>query len=423
MNSSRLPGSESILRDKLANGTTLLAFENPTSPAVVLRGYLPPGSIADPEGKWGLASLTASMLMTGTRRYNFFNLHDRLESMGASLGVGSGSLMTTFYGQCLREDLPTLLAMLQEVLDQPAFPEDHFNRLKTQTLTGIGIQAQDTIAMADQAFDRNFYGAHPYAHPDIGYAHTVSGLTIEDVRRFHADYYGPSGLVMTVSGGISPEIAAAEFEQTIGTWHKPEQQAQPGLPAYQPIHTTLREHVSLADKSQTDLVIGTLSPKTMSPDYQACALGNSILGQFGMMGRIGEAVRERAGLAYYAQSTLGAGIGPTAWQVMAGVNPANLDKALGLILQELTRFVSEPVSDHELSDARDQAIGRLPLSLETNAGVAQLLLSLERYQLDLDHLRQLPGIFAAITPDDILAGARRYWDLDRLVITSAGTPL
>jgi len=74
------------------------------------------------------------------------------------------------------------------------------------------------------------------------------------------------------------------------------------------------------------LLIGTIGPARKSPDYLAAALGNSILGQFGMMGRIGEVVREKAGLAYYAYSSLSSGIGPGSWVVAAGVAPQNLQK-------------------------------------------------------------------------------------------------
>jgi zinc protease len=68
-------------------------------------------------------------------------------------------------------------------------------------------------------------------------------------------------------------------------------------------------------------------------------------------------------------------------------------------------------------------VGRLPLSLETNAGTASALLNLERYQRDLDYIRQLPGKFAAITREDILRVAQTYWQLDNLVIASAGVAL
>lgn len=142
-----------------------------------------------------------------------------------------------------------------------------------------------------------------------------------------------------------------------------------------------------------------------------------------MMGRIGRVVREKAGLAYEVSSHLGAGIGPTAWTISAGVNPDNLEKAITLLKKELERFRGEPVTQQELLDVKTQSLGRLPLSLETNSGIASVLVSLERYGYSLDHLRELPGIIESVTAEEILAAAQRYWDMDKLVITSAGKPL
>ena len=117
-----------------------------------------------------------------------------------------------------------------------------------------------------------------------------------------------------------------------------------------------------------------------------------------MMGRIGKAVREESGLAYYAYSQLNAGLGPGSWTVGAGVNPANLKKAEEIILAELRRFVKAGVSREELKDAQSNFVGRLPLSLESNAGVASALLSIERYNLGLDYYQRYAGLIRDVTP-------------------------
>ena len=106
----------------------------------------------------------------------------------------------------------------------------------------------------------------------------------------------------------------------------------------------MRHHHTLTGKSQSDLIIGITGPRRKDPEYMAASLGNSALGQFGMMGRIGDVVREKSGLAYYAYSSLHAGVGPGTWEVNAGVNPANLKKAIGLIEKELRRFVKSGVT-------------------------------------------------------------------------------
>jgi zinc protease len=140
-----------------------------------------------------------------------------------------------------------------------------------------------------------------------------------------------------------------------------------------------------------------------------------------MYGRIGESVRERSGLAYHASSSLSGGIGPGPWLFLAGVSPSNIDKAIALIRQEIVRFVTEPVTSEELADSQSNYIGRLPLSLESNAGVAAALLNLERYQLGLDYYLRYPDLINAITPAEILDAAQRYLNPDRLAIATAGT--
>jgi zinc protease len=132
-------------------------------------------------------------------------------------------------------------------------------------------------------------------------------------------------------------------------------------------------------------------------------------------------VREQAGLAYHASASLNAWIGAGSWEVSAGVNPANLDRAVALIISELRRFVTEPVTQEELEDSQSNFIGRLPLSMESNSGVANAILNLERFQLGLDYYRRYPKMVADVTPAMILESAKRYIDPDKLAIISAGT--
>ena len=133
----------------------------------------------------------------------------------------------------------------------------------------------------------------------------------------------------------------------------------------------MRQHIALEGKVQTDLVMGTFGPRRGSPDYLAASLGNNILGQFGMMGRIGDVVREQAGLAYYASTSLNSWIHSGTWEVSAGVSPANLERAIELIDQEILRFTAEPVTAEELADSQANYIGRLPLSLGIERGCGE----------------------------------------------------
>jgi zinc protease len=182
----------------------------------------------------------------------------------------------------------------------------------------------------------------------------------------------------------------------------------------------VRKHIPVPGKIQADLSIGVTGPRRTAPDFMSASLGNSILGQFGMMGRIGDSVREKAGLAYHASTGLSATSEGGSWEVSAGVNPANLQRAIDLILQELKRFIEEPVTQDELQDSQANFIGRLPLSLESNAGVANALLNIERFHLGLDYYQRYAGLVQSVTPEMILETAQRYWRLDQLAIVSAG---
>ena len=106
-----------------------------------------------------------------------------------------------------------------------------------------------------------------------------------------------------------------------------------------------------------------------------------------MMGRLGNTVREEQGLAYYSYSRVSGGMGPGPWQLVAGVNPDKVHQAVTSMVAEVERIVSEPITDEELADNKANFTGRLPLTLETNEGVAGSILNMETYQLGLDYMR------------------------------------
>lgn len=417
---SALPGPEDILRETLPNGITVLSRANFNSPSVFVSGYFASGSLFEPDEKLGLADFAASTLMRGTAQRDFQQIFDALESVGASLGFDSGTHTSSFSGRALAEDLPLLLELLSESLRTPAFPADHVERLRAQLLTGLAIRAQDTADMADLIFNQIVFKDHPYGRPDDGYPETIRAITREDLMDFHRRTYGPREMVVAVVGAVEPKAALERVARALGDWQNPNQEARPELPPVKPLKKTVKKHHAIAGKIQTDILIGTVGPRRKDPDYMAASLGNSVLGQFGLMGRIGDVVRERSGLAYYAYSSLSAGIGPGVWDVSAGVNPANVQKAADLIVAELRRFVEQGVTKEELSDSRANYIGRLPLSLESNGGVANALLNIERFDLGLDYYRRYADLVRAVTPEAVLETARKYIDPERLAIATAG---
>lgn len=415
-----LPGPADIFRTVLDNGITILARTNFDSPSISMAGYLPAGAIFESPEKLGLADFVSSALMRGTQKHSFDGMYNELETVGASMGFDSGVHNVSFGGRALVEDMPLLLGLLGEALRHPVFSPQEVEKLRAQLLTGLAIRAQDTMDAASMAFDSLLFADHPYGRPSDGYPETIQAITQKDLVDFHRLHYGPKGMVIAIVGAVDPERSAAEVERVLGGWRNPLQVDAPQLPAIKPIQKTLRQHQTLPGKSQADLVLGTLGPSRRDPEYLAASLGNAILGQFGMMGRIGESVREKSGLAYYASSSLNSGIGPGSWEISAGVNPKNLKKAIALIESELKRFIQNGVTRTELADIQANYIGRLPLSLEPNGGVASAMLNLERYQLEMDYYLRYEERVKRVSRADILEAARKYIDPQRLVISSAG---
>jgi zinc protease len=416
-----LPGPDDITRVILPNGISVLARTNFNSPSIVIGGYLPCGSLFDTDEKLGLADFTASGLLHGSEKRNFQKIFNDLESAGANLSFSAGGHTAGFSGRCLSEDLPLLLDLLADALRRPVFPLEQVERLRAQSLTGLAIRAQDTVEMASLTFDQIVFDGHPYARPDDGWPETIQAITRDDLEDFHHLHYGPHGLVLAIVGSVDPKAIAGQVSKVLGDWTNPSQEELPALPELKPLQKMVTRKIKIPGKSQSDLVIGTSGPRRKDPEFMPASLGNSVLGQFGMAGRIGEVVREKSGLAYYASSSLSAGIGPGAWDVSAGVNPGNVQKARDLICKEIERFVEKEVTLEELTDSQSNFVGRLPLSLESNAGVVNALLNIERFDLGLDYYRCYPDLVRAVTPEDVLVTARKYLHPDKLAVVVAGS--
>jgi len=389
--------------------------------SIFLVGLLDSGSSYDVQEKLGLAHFTAAMLIRGTVQHNFREIHNYLESAGASLGFNSGVENTWFRGRALATDLPLLMDILSSCLRNPTFPPEYTERLRGQLLASLAIRDQDTAEVASLEYDRILFDQHPYGRPVDGTKETITRITLEDIFTFHKKYYGPRNAVIVITGAMQADKMAAEVKKSLGDWENPHQPFPKSLPKIKHLHKTVCKHIQIPKKSQTDLVLGTLGPQRTSPDYMPAFIGNHILGQFGLMGRIGETVRKQANIAYHASSSLNAWSKAGSWEFVAGVNPNNLITAIDLIKQEIQKFIIEPVSELELSDSASHLIGRLPISLESNAGVANAILTMERFKLGLDYYQKYPGLLKGVSAEQILETARRYLHPEKLVIVSAGS--
>ena len=176
----------------------------------------------------------------------------------------------------------------------------------------------------------------------------------------------------------------------------------------------------MMNKAQTDIAYGFTTITRADPAYFAVALMNNVLGQYSMGGRLGDSIRERQGMAYYVSSSLDANRVEGPLTVRAGVSPANVDRAVASIDEEIGRMAREGATARELGESQQYLIGSMPRALETNAGIAQFIQTAEFFGLGLDYDRRLPDLWRAVTLDDVHHAARRLLDPERATVVIAG---
>ena len=416
-----IPNSSNITRAELDNGITLLVYENPAVQSVNLMGSLHAGSIYEAPEKSGLASLAAGALMTGTTKRDFDAIHGALEDIGADLGFRGHIHKTGLSGKALAEDLSPLLEVAAEALRQPVFPAEHVERLRGERLTWLQYSSFDTRYRAAKAMREALYpAAHPYHYGTYGDEESISRISVDDLKSYHAAHFGPRGMILVIVGAVEAADAIKLATDAFGDWRNP---AQPGVRQAAELETCSddpRPTVLVPGKTQSDISMGVIGPARKADDYLAAQLTNSVLGEFGMMGRIGKSVREEKGLAYYAFSRLGGGHGPDPWTVSAGVNPENVELAIASILEEIERLTTEAVSDEDLADNQSYFTGRMPLRLESNEGIASHIHSMESFDLGLDYLANYDELIYSITKEQMLRAAQRYLVPEQMVVAVAG---
>lgn len=417
---SRPDSRLAIQRAVLPQGLVVVGSENHTHQSVVIRLILRAAPLLDTPETAGLASLTASGLTRGTQSRSFSEINQQIDEAGMSLSSGTGRHTCSISSRCLADDLPLAIELMADVARNPAFPEHEINQLRGQVLTGLRQADDDTGSVSDRRFRELLYPVgHPYRLRSHGYQETVAGLTRDHLAGFHQQHYGISGAVCTVVGDVDFADVCRRLEAALGDWNGalvPAVDTSAPPPAPPAI-----EDAVLDGKTQSDLVLGIVGITRSDPDYYAWRMANMILGRLGMMGRLGESVREAQGLAYGVHSELDAGLGAGPWAVRAGVNPSNVDKALKGIGDELVRIRDGGVTADELLRGQRYSSGSLVLQLETNDGVAGIIQDVELYGLGLDYIDRYPDIINGLTLDIVNeVASRRFPALEQTVRVVAG---
>lgn len=413
--------AQGFVRTVLPNGIVVLAQPRPDEEAVDGTIRIRAGHVATGETAPGLPSMMATMLTRGTENRNFEQFNDEIDTLAASFGASAGRGSVDIGWHSLAEDLDAILSIAGDVIFNPTFPAEELDKIRPQALTGIEEQEQDTRTMAGRAMNELLYPEdHPYRIRSGGTRESITEMTRDELAAYHEKWLGPDVTTISITGGIkSLDDAVQRIERVFGSWKKmlPNPQEAPKV---DPIAATDRLVKQIEGKSQSDIAIAYPTLPRENEDYYALQVANLILGQLGLMGRLGGEVRDKQGMAYYVYSQLSGGIANSLWRASAGVDPGNVDKAIDGIVSEMRKIREEPVTDQEVADAKSYMIGSLPIGLESLGGVTDLLLTLERFGLGLDYIERYPAIINAITKDDILRAAQTHLDPDRLAIGIAG---
>jgi zinc protease len=407
-------------RRLLSNGIVLLGQAQPDDPSVVFRMRVGAGSASDPRGQEGVAALTARSLPRGTSTRSFEEINELTDSLGASLSVDPSYIFTELRLRALREDSADIIELASDILRRPAFPDAEVEKVRAEILAAIKEQDDDTRTVADRKVRELLYPeGHPLHHRVLGDPDSIATLTLDDLRTFHANWFGPGNLTVAAVGGFdSLDEIAALLERSFGDWSSAATRPDLDLETSRPTRPG-RSEVTISGKSQADVALGYPVVSRLDESYQAFDMANLILGRLGLMGRLGASVRDRQGLAYYAFSSVEPGREGSVWISRAGVDPQNIERAIQGVVDEVARLRAEPISADELADGKSYLTGVLPLALESNDGIASLLLSIEHFDLGLDYIDRYPGIIASITSEDTQSAARQNLYPDRLQVAVA----
>ncbi len=408
------------LSRRLGNGARVMAKESRATPAVTISVSVSSGTEADPRDLPGVAHFLSRVIDRGTATHTADEIAEILDGHGVTLTASALHHAFVVTCTCLSEDFSSILGVLGEVVRQPSLPDAEIATRRGEIVTAIRQDEDNPAVVAIEELLAWLYpDGHPYGRRVKGTPESVARIDRDALDRMHRQQFSPASLVVVVVGDVDASRAFDETARAFGDWTGPA--ARPTAVAPPPRVDARRHAVRrMMNKAQADIAYGFNTISRYDPAYYALSLMNNVLGQYALGGRLGDNIRERQGMAYYVFSAFDPGIGESPLVVRAGVSPANVDRTIAAIDDELRRMARDGLTEKELDASKRYLISSMPRMLETNLGIAAFLQTCEQFGLGLDYDVRLPGLWSAVTVEEANEAARRFLVPERATIVVAG---
>jgi len=400
----------------LPNGVRLLVVESRKQPIVSVSLSFAAGSRHDGAGKEGLADMVAALLTKGAGDRTAEQISDAIEGAGGSIGASAGADFLTIGATVLTPRLPLAFELLADAVMRPRFAETEVELLRTQTLSGLQVQLSQPGAVADRAFRRELYGAHPYGASAT--PASVRAIARADLVSFHRARIQPQGALLVLAGDINlataRQLATSAFKGWTGT-----PAAAPAPPS--PVARTAAELVLVhrPGSVQSNILVGNLTFPPADPRWYAARIANKVLGG-GADSRLFLILREQKSWTYGAYSDMDRRQGIGSFVANAEVRTEVTDSALTELMTQLRRIGSEPVPAAELEAAKGALVGSYPLTIQTADQVATAVANAKLLGLPADFIPTYRLRLGAVTAEQAAAAARDAIRPDQAVIVVVG---
>ena len=389
----QLPPHEKIV---LKNGLTVLLMEKHGVPIVDIAVIVKSGSVADPAGEEGLASVTAGLLHKGTAARSAQQFAADLDFIGAEFSADASADYTTISSEFLTKDVDKGVDLFSDAVLHPVFAQGEVEKLLAQEIDGIKAAKDEAQSVALNYYYGYLFNKHAYGRPVGGDELSLARIKRDAIAKFYETNYTPGNTILAVAGEFNAAQMRAKLEQALGGW-----KAKPSLlPAIIGPTAVKGKKLLLVDKpdsTQTFFVFGNIGTAENDPDRVAIRVVNTIFGGR-FTSELNEALRVESGLTYGAEAFFDSRKEPGAFAIYSFTKNESTTQAIDLALQVLAKLHKDGVTPEQLASAKAYLKGQFPPSIETSGQLARTLAAHEFYGLDDDEINQMEARIDAVTP-------------------------